>query len=619
MSVLMTETIGNDTLSDGMACAAGTYSVINDSSSNTSCLECLPYTYLETMGNDTLSDSAGDAGKNSVINDSSSNTKYLDCPPGTYLEAMDNDAESDCTECDAGKYSVINGASSDTKYLDCPPGTYLDTIGNDALFDCMACDSGKYSVIYCSSSNTTCLNCAAGKYSVMNGSSSVTTCLNCPPGTAETESNDALSDCMACAAGKYSFINGSSSNTTCLDCPPGTYLDTIGHDALSDCMACAEDKYSVEDGSSTCTACTPNSNSPPQSTDQASCVCNSGYGVDAGGGHCTALPVILFESDRTGKRVGGNVVRVTIENFLFNAVSVLLEVGGNFSNIFSFNIFSKGGNARGLVLITPKFVGVLGDISIKIQPEIDPLKMVYFVYTVEDVQYPTAEAPCMFAVRVSKILKATHVFRMPVTLTAQFIPYVSALEAVSGEIQPTRVARINPDEQFVVHGRCQRSEPEQIVWKFTPPIPLEFYETLADNVSGSVACTAILFGAAVYLTKMNYKTSSEYLAAEAKVMDGAQKKSEEREDAVGEVGRKSNDKNHSGRVSEEGAGVQGVDTDTPAKTGMIEHLISVLSQNMIFDIQFLIPCTTHGKMSSNLESEFSCSSILIIRRQERRK
>jgi hypothetical protein len=66
---------------------------------------------------------------------------------------------------------------------------------------------------------------------------------------------------------------------------------------------------------------------------------------------------------------------------------------------------------------------------------------------------------------------------------------------------------------------------------------------------------------------MKYKTSSEYLAAKAKVMEGAQKKSEEREDAV--VGRKSNDKNHSGRVSEEVTVVQGVGTDTPAKSGMI--------------------------------------------------
>jgi hypothetical protein len=185
--------------------------------------------------------------------------------------------------------------------------------------------------------------------------------------------------------------------------------------------------------------------------------------------------------------------------------------------------------------------------------------------------YPTAKTPDMFAIRVSKILKATQVFQMSVTLTEQFIPDVSALEAASGEIQPMGVARITPNEQFVVHGRCQHNEPVQIVWKFTPPSPLEFYETWADDVSGSVACAAILFGAAVYLTKMNvgYKTSSEYLAAKAKVMDGSQKKSEEREDAAGVVGMKSIDKSHSGRVSEGGAGVQGVRTDTPAKTGMI--------------------------------------------------
>jgi hypothetical protein len=157
-------------------------------------------------------------------------------------------------------------------------------------------------------------------------------------------------------------------------------------------MACAEGKYSVEDGSSTCTACTPNSNSPPKSTAQAACACNAGYGVDAGGGHCTALPVITeFESDRTGPRVGGDVVRVTIANFAFSNVSVFFEVGGNFFHIFSFNMFSKGGNTRGVVLVTPKFVHVLGNINITIQPAVDPSRMVDFVYTVTDVQ-PAVES-----------------------------------------------------------------------------------------------------------------------------------------------------------------------------------------------------------------------------------
>ncbi len=89
-------------------------------------------------------------------------------------------------------------------------------------------------------------------------------------------------------------------------------------------------------------------------------------------------------------------------------------------------------------------------------------------------------------------------------------------------------------------------------------------------VATSVACAAILFGAALYLTKMKNKTSSEFLAGMAKVMtEGAQKISEEREDAAGKIGRKCNDKYHRVRVSEEVAGAQGVCTDMPAKTGMI--------------------------------------------------
>ena len=102
--------------------------------------------------------------------------------------------------------------------------------------------------------------------------------------------------------------------------------------------------------------------------------------------------------------------------------------------------------------------------------------------------------------------------------------------------------------------------------------------SVAGMVIGSVACAAIFFGAAVYLTKMKNKTSSEYLADKAKVMtERAQEKSEEQGDAAGTVGRKAagtvgrkiNDKNHRVRVSEEAEGMQGICTDTPGKTGMI--------------------------------------------------
>ncbi len=89
-------------------------------------------------------------------------------------------------------------------------------------------------------------------------------------------------------------------------------------------------------------------------------------------------------------------------------------------------------------------------------------------------------------------------------------------------------------------------------------------------VATSVACAIILFGAALYPTKIENKTSSEYLAGKAKVMmEGAKKNSQEREDAAGKLGRMCDDKNHRVRVSEEVAGAQGVCTDTPAKTGMI--------------------------------------------------
>ena len=68
------------------------------------CDECSRGTYLETIGNDALSDCiACDAGKYSVVNGSSSYKTCLNCPSGTYLETIGNDALSDCITCITGK------------------------------------------------------------------------------------------------------------------------------------------------------------------------------------------------------------------------------------------------------------------------------------------------------------------------------------------------------------------------------------------------------------------------------------------------------------------------------------------------------------------------------------
>jgi hypothetical protein len=307
--------------------------------------------------------------------------------------------------------------------------------------------------------------------------------------------------------------------------------ETIGNDALSDGMACAAGKYSVINGSSEVLEFFPKN---VFVTEDLQLLVTMGNVQRLKSPFSSAeIKAQVQELDVTGTQIG-----IVSSTRIFTVVQVSLPY-----------CRTQGRDTGVLEISVGRNVDQLGTLNLSNM-------------------CPTAEAPYMFTVHVSKILKVTQVFHMPVTLTEQLIPDVSALEAASGEIQPTAVVRINADEQFVVHGRCQHNAPVQIVWKFTPPIPLEFHETLADDVIGSVACAAVLFGAAVYLTKMKYKTSSEYLAAKAKVMEGAQKKSEEREDAV--VGRKSNDKNHSGRVSEEVtvAGVQGIGTDTPAKSGM---------------------------------------------------
>jgi len=116
-------------------------------------------------------------GKYSVVNGSSSNTTCLMCPAGKYVETSGNDELADCIACGPGKYSVVNGSSSGTMCVGCPVGKYVATFGNDELADCIACAPGKYSLVNGSSSNTTCVGCPAGKY-------------------VETSGNDELADCM---------------------------------------------------------------------------------------------------------------------------------------------------------------------------------------------------------------------------------------------------------------------------------------------------------------------------------------------------------------------------------------------------------------------------------------
>jgi hypothetical protein len=306
--------------------------------------------------------------------------------------------------------------------------------------------------------------------------------------------------------------------------------ETIGNDALSDGMACAAGKYSVINGSSEVLEFFPK---------------NVFVTED--------LQLLVTMVQRLKPKFSSAEIKTQVQELDVTATHIVIVSSTRMFTVVQMSLphYRTQGRDTGVLEIS---VGRNDD-------QLGTLNL--------SNMYPTAEAPSMFTIHVSKILKVTQVFHMPVMLTEQLIPDVSALEAASGEIRPTAVVRINADEQFVVHGRCQHNAPVQIVWKFTPPIPLEFHETLVDDVIGSVACAAVLFGAAVYLTKMKYKTSCEYLAAKAKVMEGAQKKSEEREDAAGGVGRKSNDKNHSGRVSEEVTVVQGVGTDTSAKSGMI--------------------------------------------------
>jgi len=93
----------------------------------------------------------------------------------------------------------------------------------------------------------------------------------------------------------------------------------------------------------------------------------------------------------------------------------------------------------------------------------------------------TGDNPYVFQVQMMKTTKTPVSFRMPVTLVEQAIPDAVATSA-SGVLQTSGIVRINPGQQFIVHGSCRVSEKHhkhdqgtkkdmQLKWTVQPSIP----------------------------------------------------------------------------------------------------------------------------------------------------
>jgi hypothetical protein len=139
--------------------------------------------------------------------------------------------------------------------------------------------------------------CGPGQFSDVPGLASPAQCQTCPAGSLCPGG----SNISQCAPGSYSAATGLRSQGQCSACPKGHYctggaalsLCPLGSYSLAssvtaatDCSRCLAGFYCPN--TTVIVACPSNTNSPPGSSDLASCTCNAGY-------KCTVTKVVHAE------------------------------------------------------------------------------------------------------------------------------------------------------------------------------------------------------------------------------------------------------------------------------------------------------------------------------------
>jgi hypothetical protein len=204
----------------------------------------------ETSTFPTLTCTACAAGKNAV-----SSELCQDCPAGRYATA----GAASCDACPIGTTSIAGGGKT-SACTQCPTGTISNTSGSAS---CVQCAAGTYS-----SSTSVCSNCPIGTISIAGGA--CTTCLDgmisttigstsCVPCGAGTTSTNAIT-CQPCDFGTFQPFQGIG---YCVSCPSTHITESVG---MTDASSCQE-----------CPATTA-----PMPTNRSHCLCDVGYGYDAG-------------------------------------------------------------------------------------------------------------------------------------------------------------------------------------------------------------------------------------------------------------------------------------------------------------------------------------------------
>jgi len=129
------------------------------------------------------------------------------------------------------------------------------------------------------------------------------------------------------------------------------------------------------------------------------------------------LPILTVESDQTGPRVGGDIVRLTISNFPYDEVSVYYMRVGNVQRVYidQFSLASKGADAKSVIINTPQFVDFVGDerVDIVLESAVDASKSVRFSYLVEDVRPAVVSKNPVQGIAGTKILVRVEYFEYP--------------------------------------------------------------------------------------------------------------------------------------------------------------------------------------------------------------
>jgi len=202
-----------------MACSAGSYSSLANSST---CTQCAAGTYTSLAG--------------SMI--------CMACTAGSYSSSANS---SICTQCSLGSYSSATNSTI-----------------------CLACTAGSYSS---SASSTACTQCIAGSYT---SSASSSICAQCSAGSYTSSSSS--STCTQCAAGSYTSSASSTACTNCTRCDPALAVLSnpcpAGSPANTVQCACKAGYY----GSGvSCTPCPAYTTSQSNSSSLLSCKCLQGY------------------------------------------------------------------------------------------------------------------------------------------------------------------------------------------------------------------------------------------------------------------------------------------------------------------------------------------------------